>query len=277
MATVTTQGLDRGSLSEKESHALDILLNLPVDKFNTLKQRLELDVPGVVGRTTLDKFIQFCDSKSLDLSANGVSAFKAARKLGDSGVLKGVIGPQTAGIYFDVLMATKAFSSQSRRINQAGLDLIKEFEGYHRGVFQSGSQKGQFVPDGNVTAYFDPVGVATIGFGNIDSVKPSDVDIKVITLQEAEDLLRRDLATAEDAVSELITVPLDDNQFAALVSFTFNLGAGTLEDSTLRKLLNSGDYQGAADQILRFVFGGGEALPGLVRRRTAERKLFLSP
>ncbi|PSB16889.1 lysozyme [Phormidesmis priestleyi ULC007] len=277
MATVTTQGLDRSSLSEKESHALDILVNLPVDKFNTLKQRLELDVPGVVGRTTLDKFIQFCDGKGLDFSANGVSAFKAARKLGDSGVLKGVIGPQTAGIYFDVLMATQAFSSQSRRINQAGLDLIKEFEGYHRGVFQSGPQKGQSVPDGNVTAYFDPVGVATIGFGNIDSVKPSDVDIKVITLQEAEDLLRRDLATAEDAVSELITVPLDDNQFAALVSFTFNLGAGTLEASTLRKLLNDEDYQGAADQILRFVFGGGEALPGLVRRRTAERKLFLSP
>lgn len=277
MPTATTQGLDRASLSAEENYALDILVNLPVNKFNTLKQRLELDVPGVVGRTTLDKFIQFCDSKGLDLSANGVSAFKAAHKLGDSGVLKGVIGPQTAGIYFNVLIARELFPSQDRRINQAGLDLIKEFEGYASRTFQSGPKRDQLVPNGGVTAYFDPVGIATIGFGNTDSVKPEDVDVKVITLQEAEDLLRQDLATAEDAVSSLITVPLNDNQFAALVSFTFNLGAGTLEDSTLRRLLNGGDYQGAAGQIPRFVFGGGEVLPGLVRRRAAERELFLAP
>jgi lysozyme len=276
---VVVQGLNRISLSVEESNALDILINLPLDKFNQLKQLLELDVPGVVGRTTLDKFIELCKSEGLDLSESGISAFKGQNSLGNSGSLEGVIGPQTAGIYFDVLTAIPTFPSKGTRINDAGLNLIKEFEGYHSRKFRSGSKKGQLVPDGEVTAYFDPVGVPTIGFGNIDSVKASDVDVKVITLKDAEDLLRDDLAIAEDAVSNLITVSLSDNEFAALVSFTFNLGAGALKISTLRKRLNRGDDRAsiANSEFRKWVLAGGKVLPGLVRRRQAEQDLFLTP
>ncbi|NCS27753.1 MAG: lysozyme [Microcystis aeruginosa F13-15] len=278
MSEVTIQGLDRRDLNEVENHALDILLNLPLANFNQIKQRLELDVPGVVGRTTLDKFIAFCQQKGLDLSEAGVNAFKDANGLGNTGLLRGVIGPQTAGIYFDVLMSVAPPPSGGRRINDAGLELVKEFEGLHSRTFRSGPRRGQLVPNGGVTAYFDPVRVPTIGWGNIDSVTASDVDVKVITLLEAENLLRSDLASAEDAVSHLITVPLNDNEFSALVSFTFNLGAGALQDSTLRKRLNRGDNRVsiANDEFRKWVRAGGRELPGLVRRRKAERDLFLS-
>ena len=276
---VTLQGLTRPLPSEVENNALDILVNLPLREFNSLKQLLELDIPGVVGPTTLGKFIILCNDEGLDLSDAGVSAFKTTHSLGNSGPLKGVIGPQTAGIYFAVLTATQSFAGAGRHINPEGLDLIKEFEGFASRKFKSGPNKGQLVPGGGVTAYFDPIGVPTIGFGNIDSVNGSDVDVKVITLAQAEALLRKDLATAEDAVANLITVPLNNNEFAALVSFTFNLGAGALKRSTLRKRLNlnSDSRVSIADEFKIWVMAGGVSLPGLVRRRKAERDLFLTP
>jgi GH24 family phage-related lysozyme (muramidase) len=99
----------------------------------------------------------------------------------------------------------------------------------------------------------------------------------IITREQAEQLLRADLQEAEDAVSNLVTVPLNENQFSALVSFVFNLGAGELEDSTLLELLNQGRYPEAADQFPRFNTVNGEPVEGLTRRREAERQLFLTP
>lgn len=277
MSEVIIQGLDRSTLNIEENHALDILVNIPLNDFNHVKQRLELDVPGVVGRTTLAKFIAFCQQKGLDLSEAGVSTFKNANGLGNIGLLQGLIGPQTAGVYFDVLMSVAPSLRGGRRINDAGLELVKEFEGLHSRVFQSGLRRDQLVPNGGLTAYFDPVGVPTIGWGNTDSVIATDVDVKVITLLDAENLLRADLEGAEDAVSDLITVSLNDNEFSALVSFTFNLGAGALEDSTLRRRLNGEeDRVSIANEFKKFVLAGGGVLLGLVRRRQAERDLFLS-
>jgi GH24 family phage-related lysozyme (muramidase) len=86
----------------------------------------------------------------------------------------------------------------------------------------------------------------------------------------------RDLAPREVAVSRLITVPLNQNQFDALVSFVFNLGSGALQCSTLRRRLNAGAYLEAADEFPKWVYAGGRKLKGLVRRREAERILFLS-
>jgi len=278
MSEVIIQGLDRNTLDIEENHALDILINISLDNFNQVKQRLELDVPGVVGRTTLDKFVAFCQQKGLGLSEAGVNTFKNANGLGNLGLLQGVIGPQTAGVYFDVLMSVAPPPPGGRRINDAGLELVKEFEGLHSRVFQSGPRRGQLLPNDGLTAYFDPVRVPTIGWGNIDSVTATDVDVKVITLLDAENLLRADLKGAEDAVSDLITVSLNDNEFSALVSFTFNLGAGALQDSTLRRRLNGGDDRVsiANGEFRKWVLAGGNALPGLVRRRQAERDLFLS-
>ncbi|XQQ05069.1 MAG: lysozyme [Leptolyngbya sp. IPPAS B-1204] len=140
-----------------------------------------------------------------------------------------------------------------RNINAKGLRLLKSFEGLR------------------LQAYQDSVGVWTIGYGTTSGVRPG----MVITEAQAEALLRRDLDRFERAVSDLVKVPLSDDQFSALVSFTYNVGEGALASSTLLRLLNQRNYQGAADQLLRWDKAGGSTLPGLTRRRKAERALFL--
>lgn len=97
----------------------------------------------------------------------------------------------------------------------------------------------------------------------------------VITEEMAEAWLKRDLAECEEIVGRLVTVPLTENQFSALVSFVYNLGGTALKRSTLLKKLNAGDYVGAAEQLGRWIRGGGKELAGLVRRREAEMRLFL--
>lgn len=153
----------------------------------------------------------------------------------------------------------------NQTINEAGFRLVQEFEGY-----------AEQLGDGTdrVRAYRDSGGVLTIGFGHTGSDVTEDL---IITREQAEQLLQEDLQEAEDAVSNLVTVPLNENQFSALVSFVFNLGAGELEDSTLLELLNQGRYPEAADQFLRFNTVDGEPIEGLTRRREAERQLFLTP
>ena len=88
------------------------------------------------------------------------------------------------------------------------------------------------------------------------------------------DWVRHELARTEYDVSRLINVPLTENQFGALVSFTYNVGSGNLKASTLRQKLNRGDYAGAADEFPKWRRAGGKILRGLVRRRAAERALF---
>lgn len=88
-------------------------------------------------------------------------------------------------------------------------------------------------------------------------------------------LFAEDLAAFERGVEEAVKVPLSEDQFAALVAFSFNVGLGAFRTSTLLKLLNRGDYQGAADQLPRWNKSGGKVLNGLVKRRASERALFL--
>lgn len=145
------------------------------------------------------------------------------------------------------------------KIGANGLDLIKGFEGLR------------------LKAYRDSAGIPTIGYGH---TKTARMGMK-ITGADAEELLRRDLATAEGAVNLRVEVPINQNQFDALVSFVFNLGGGAFRRSTLLRLLNAEDYAGAADQFPRWnkarVNGVLVALKGLTRRRAAERALFLEP
>ena len=125
-----------------------------------------------------------------------------------------------------------------------------------------------------LTAYQDSVGVWTIGYGHTGP----DVHAGLtITQAQADQLLLADLYKFEQGVSQLVRVPINQNQFDALVSFAFNLGLGSLGRSTLLKLLNSRDYNGAADQFLKWTYAGHEQLPGLVKRRRAERAMFLTP
>lgn len=140
------------------------------------------------------------------------------------------------------------------RTSQNGVDLIKHFEGCR------------------LKAYKCSAGVWTIGYGHTGpDVSPS----LAITEQQAEQLLEQDLEVFERAVSKLISVPLSQYEFDALVSFAFNVGARALDTSTLRRLLNAGDHAGAADQFLRWDKVDGKPLEGLTRRRMAERAMFL--
>jgi lysozyme len=119
-------------------------------------------------------------------------------------------------------------------------------------------------------AYRCAGGAWTIGFGSTKGVRP----LMEITQEEADERLTRDLRTAEDAVNRLVHVPLTQNAFDALCSFTFNVGSSALADSTLLRLLNERDYAGAAKEFDKWVFAKGKRLKGLVLRREAERRLF---
>lgn len=147
----------------------------------------------------------------------------------------------------------------------ACLDLLKEFEGY-----------GKLLPDGRCTAYQERLNggkldIPTIGWGCTEGVTMG----MVWTREEAEEGLRRELAKHEALVASLVTVPLTQHQFDALVSFSYNVGK--LAQSTLLKKLNAGEFAAAASEFAAWTKAGGHEQPGLVRRRAAERALFLKP
>lgn len=141
-------------------------------------------------------------------------------------------------------------------ISANGVKLIQQFEGLR------------------LKAYQDAVGVWTIGYGHTG---PDVTPGLVISQAQADALLARDLNRFETGVSRLVSVPLNQNQFDALLSFSYNLGLGSLQNSTLLRLLNQRDYAGAGAQFPRWNKAGGKVLPGLTRRRAAEQALFLQP
>ena len=149
-------------------------------------------------------------------------------------------------------------------VPQAAIDLAKRFEGFHR------------VPKhdpGRAHPYICPAGFWTIGYGHLCDPKQPP-----ITEVEAEVYLARDLRTAPAATLRycpvLATEP--EGRLAAIVDFTFNLGAGRLQTSMVRRRISQRDWVGAAQQLQLWVWGGGRVLPGLVARRTAEI-VYLGP
>lgn len=136
------------------------------------------------------------------------------------------------------------------KINEKGLNLIKNFEGCR------------------LTAYKCPAGILTIGYGHTGS------DVKAgmtITKEKADELLRKDLERFEKSVSATVKLPLNENQFSALVSFTYNCGVGNL-----RTLIKNRNIKQIGDSILKYNKAGGKILSGLVKRRSAEHNLFFS-
>ena len=133
-------------------------------------------------------------------------------------------------------------------ISNTGIDLIKHFEGCE------------------TEAYLCPAGVPTIGYGHIKGVQMGDV----ITKAQAHEMLVEELDEYESYINDLVTVGLNQNQFDAMVSWVYNLGGGNLRASTLLKVLNSGNYAGVPEQIMRWNKAGGKVLEGLTRRRQAE-------
>ena len=148
---------------------------------------------------------------------------------------------------------------ESMSVSNKGVDLICEFEGKR------------------LVAYDDGVGVWTIGFGTIKY--PNGVRVKkgdTCTLDQAKEYMRHDLIEFEHTVNSSVKVPLNQNQFDALVSLSYNIGSSAFKSSTLVKKLNTGDYQGAADQFNVWVNAGGKRMQGIVNRRDREKLLFLS-
>jgi lysozyme len=163
-----------------------------------------------------------------------------------------------------------------RQISSEGIDLVKAFEG---------------LPDGdpstvNLDPYMDPIGIWSAGFGHAifvdyrplrgpaDRARAKALYPNGLTRQEAELLLIADLVDTERAVHAQVAVPLDQHQFDALVSFTFNLGSGNLSKSTLLRKLNAQAYEHAANEFPRWNRAGGKVLKGLTRRRKAEQRMF---
>lgn len=144
------------------------------------------------------------------------------------------------------------------KITDAGIKIIKDSEGLR------------------LKAYLCPAGIWTIGWGHTKDVT-EDMEINEET---AEMFLVSDLGSVDTHVRSLVHVPLSDNQFSALVSFAFNLGAGALAGSTLLKKLNSGDYQEAADEFPKWDhihwLGKSKELAGLHIRRQKEKEMFLA-
>lgn len=141
------------------------------------------------------------------------------------------------------------------KISQTGIDLIKRFEGCV------------------LTAYQCPAGIWTIGFGHTRTAYKG----QKISLKTAEKLLEEDIKIFENGVNKAVSVSLTQNQFDALVSFSFNCGVTALKNSTLLKKLNKKDYIGAANEFPRWNKSNGKILTGLVRRREEEKALFLKP
>lgn len=144
-----------------------------------------------------------------------------------------------------------------RHITQEGLNLIKHFEGFEPEI------------------YLDAAGLPTIGYGHL--IRPGGEHKMFengISEPAAQALLAKDVWSAERSVLRLISVPLTDGQFDALVSFTFNLGGGALQRSTLRRKVNREEHEEVPREFMRWVWAGGRKLKGLVRRRFAEAELY---
>jgi lysozyme len=145
-----------------------------------------------------------------------------------------------------------------RHVTEEGLDLIKRFEGF------------------SPTIYICPAGYPTVGYGHVVLAHEQAQFAGGIMESDATELLRKDVGIAERAVLRLISVPLTNGQFDALVSFTFNLGAGALQRSTLRRKANRGEHEGVPAELMKWVWAAGKRLPGLVRRRRAEASAYSS-
>jgi lysozyme len=159
---------------------------------------------------------------------------------------------------YDDLNDVLGIAIDEMHVSPSGVDLICNFEGLR------------------LKAYDDGVGVWTIGFGT--TKYPNGIRVKkgdTCTLDQAKAYMQNDLKAFEQTVNNTVKVPLNQNQFDALVSLAYNIGSTAFKNSTLVKRLNEGNYKAAANQFDVWVNAGGKRMQGLVNRRAAEKALFL--
>lgn len=137
-------------------------------------------------------------------------------------------------------------------INAKGLSVLKNHEGF------------------SAVPYKDTGGVLTVGYGHTGHITGP------VTQEQAEQLLKADLKVAEHAVADNITIPLNENQFSALVSLVYNIGSQAFAKSHLKLYINQGNFELAANEFDKWVYDNHVKLPGLIDRRAAEKQLFLT-
>ena len=159
---------------------------------------------------------------------------------------------------YDDVTSMLGIATDEMSISPSGIDLIRNFESLR------------------LNAYDDGVGVWTIGYGT--TKYPNGIRVKkgdTCTLEQAKSYMQHDLKKFEQTVNSAVNVPINQNQFDALVSLAYNIGSTAFKNSTLVKRLNEGNYKAAANQFNVWVNAGGKRMQGLVNRRAAERTLFL--
>lgn len=159
----------------------------------------------------------------------------------------------------DALLEAHAPPTWDGHINEAGLAVIKDFEGWRSSVYHCGARW-------------------TIGWGSTYDAKgaritPSHPDIDEV---EGLALLLQEVRHSENAIRRIVKAPLNENQFSSLCSFVYNVGSGNFYRSTMRQRLSRLDYEGASDEFPKWRKSAGRVLPGLVRRRRVEQALFNS-
>lgn len=142
------------------------------------------------------------------------------------------------------------------RISDMGIDLLKHFEGFA------------------ARPYRCPAGKLTAGYGHV--LQPGEEGLCPLTEEEAGNLLRWDVQCIENYIQNMVLAGLQQSQWDAVACLAYNIGVGALKKSTLLIKINKGDFLGAAGEFERWIFAGGRVLPGLVRRRKAEKQLFIN-
>jgi GH24 family phage-related lysozyme (muramidase) len=176
----------------------------------------------------------------------------------------GIVYPGPPGIFLDPGPKTRSLPPpgfELRKVVDRGIELTKRSEGFRS------------------STYNDPAGYCTVGYGHLIKRDPCDGSepeefMAGITEDRGTEILRDDMGIAESAVIELVNIDLTDGQYAALCDFTFNVGYGNFERSTLRKVVNNREFHRVPSELRRWVFAGGGRLPGLEIRREREIQLF---
>ncbi|KAF1816053.1 lysozyme, partial [Eremomyces bilateralis CBS 781.70] len=210
--------------------------------------------PGPAGtvRCTTDPCTDIGGTCESDTTCRGIST---------PGICSGAADEQCCTTF----PGTRGKRCQYEGINTAGLTLIKRWEGLVCAPAP------------------DPIGLPTVGYGHLCEIENcGEVEYKFpLTADSADKLLRDDLVTYKQCLSTMLndTVILNKNQYGALVSFTLNMGCGQMQNSTLVDRLNAGEepVKVASEELPRWVYAGGDVLPGLVKRRADEVRLFKIP
>jgi lysozyme len=226
-----------------------------------------IEVPGLKSRQEAERRAEDfrIDDVPVEIITQSDGTFAVRATYPDDVHIPGaILNPSPSSLSPHVPPPPPPANAAAKKLSDKGAALVKAFESCLRRV------------PGGFKAYLDPIGVLTIGWGHTNDNGREFDSSAVWTQAECDSEFLSDMAIFERAVNGLVRVPINQDQFDALVSFAFNVGAGNLEMSTLLKKVNVRDFAGAAQEFQRWNKADGRVLPGLTRRRACEALLFQS-